>query len=184
MRKIKDFILDLLLAISLDALILMGTWIVYTEWFSTEAQNEKIQKMYRQIVAVTGQTQDALPLVISEASIENAYNDGTKIVIYKGLINNTSSWDEVAMILGHEVAHGMLGHLDESLGDLTPNQIAVLEGNADKMGAVYMMKAGWDVCKGRQLFKHWKEKHGNALGQDHPDYSYRFDELDINCGDK
>lgn len=173
----------LISAIILDVIIVGSLVLGYHKYFSQEAQDEKIQAIYHQIIVQTGQAQDELPLVIDESPIENAYNDGTKIVIFRGLINDAKSWDEIALVLGHEVAHGMLWHLKMPLDDLTDGQVSTLEANADKLGAVYMMKAGYDVCKGRELFKYWRENNGNALDQNHPDYSYRYDELDINCGD-
>ena len=111
----------------------------------------------------------------------NAYNDGKKVVIYMGLVDSVDSWDEIALVLGHEVAHGMLGHLDK-LNTTNADEESVLEANADKMGAFYMMKAGYDICKGRELYKTWKNNNGNYIGLDHPDYSYRYDELNIGCG--
>lgn len=146
-----------------------------------EEINNHVQEIYKKIQTETGQAQDALPLVIIDSNMDNAYNDGTEVVIYTGLINHAQSWDEIALVLGHETAHGMLYHLRMHLELLTKDQISVLEANADKMGAVYMMKAGYNVCKGREIFKYWKERDGNALEQNHPDFSYRYDELDINC---
>lgn len=181
MKKILDFVSNLILAISLDLLILLIIAVSYLEFFSQGAQDEKVRSIYAKIVAASGQAQDALPLVISDEMIDNAYNDGNRIVIYRGLINHCKSWDEVALILGHEAAHGNLYHLRMDLDKMPPGIIATLEGNADKMGAVYMMKAGYDVCKGREVMKRWKEENGNALGQNHPDFSYRYDELNINC---
>lgn len=181
MRKLLDFGYKAILAILLDALIVVLAADIYLVYFSEIARDKKVQEIYESLLAQTGQTQDALPLEIVDEPINNAYNDGSKVVIYTGLINNTHSWDEVALVLGHEIAHGMLWHLKMPLNDLTEGQVATLEGNADKMGAVYMMKAGYDVCKGRELFKYWKEKNGNALDQNHPDNSYRYDELNINC---
>jgi len=180
-KWLLDFTYWVALAILLDAtLILLVGFTYYSNW-SQDAQDAKIQAIYHQIVVSTGQTQEALPLVIDDSLIENAYNDGTKVVIYRGLINHAKTWDEIAMVLGHEVAHGMLWHLKMPLDQLTDDQVSVLEANADKMGAFYMMKAGYNVCEGRQLFKYWKEQNGNALGQNHPDYSYRYDELNVGC---
>lgn len=175
-----NFLYKLVWAVSLDFLILFSATIIYFEYFSPTARNEKVQNMYKQIIAQTGQTQNALPLVVIEDDTENAYNDGTKIVIYTGLIDRTESWDEVALVLGHEVAHGMLEHLGK-LNTNSPNEIRVLEANADKMGAVYMMKAGFDVCAGRKIFHRWLSESGNGQNFTHPDYSYRYAELNINC---
>lgn len=170
----------LVLAFSLDVALLIAATVIYIQIFSDQARNNKIQNIYNEIIAQTGQSQNALPLYIVESDTENAYNDGTKIVIYTKLVDNAESWDEVALVLGHEVAHGMLEHLGK-LNTSDPAEITVLEANADKMGAVYMMKAGWDICKGREIFARWRDEMGNHQNGDHPDYSYRFDELNINC---
>lgn len=177
---VKDIILNVCIVVSIIACLVVYGYIGYQENLSDEAIKAKVLAMYNEILAQTGQGQDALPLFIVNEDIDNAYNDGTKVVIYRGLIDHTKSWDEVALVLGHEVAHGMLGHL-HNFPDRDGNQTAVLEGNADKMGAVYIMKAGYDICSGREIFLRWKKQNGNALGQDHPDYSYRYDELNINC---
>jgi predicted Zn-dependent protease len=148
------------------------------------AVNDRIHKMYNRIWAQTGQIQDKLPLFILEEPTVNAYNDGTKIVIYRGLINSTNSYDEIALVIGHEIAHGNLWHL-KMLNDwnkkLTPTEVSVLEAHADKLGAIYMMKAGYDVCKGRKLFKNWLDEKGDYLGGSHPGYAYRYNQLNINC---
>jgi predicted Zn-dependent protease len=177
MREAGKRVYWTVVTVLLGATLVVYGLIGWDKWFSIEAQHEKIQAIYAQIIAATGQVQNALPLVIIDENVDNAYNDGKEVVIYQGLIDHTNSWDEIAMVLGHEVSHGMLGHLDILAAGLDDDQVAVLEANADKMGALYMMKAGYDICKGRQLFKHWKEQNGNALGQNHPDFSYRYDEL-------
>ncbi len=155
-------------------------YITYQRNFSQEAHDKFIYDMYQQIVTQTGQMQDVLPFNIVESQEINAYNDGKRIVMFRGLINSAKSWDEIALVLGHEVAHGMLGHLGK-LSSQDPHEITVLEANADKMGAVYMMKAGFNVCVGREIYKRWKTELGNHQNTDHPDYSYRYDELNIRC---
>lgn len=144
--------------------------------------NQQVFDVYRKIVAATGQTQDALPLKIDSGDDDNAYNNGAVIVIYRGLIDRAKSVDEIALVLGHEVAHGMLGHLGKLNTD-DKDEVTVLEGNADKMGAVYMMKAGYDVCKGRMLYTRWLKEGGEALNQNHPPDAYRWAELNIGCGE-
>jgi predicted Zn-dependent protease len=186
------FLRKLLLAIFLDVLIIVSGCSIFWYYWSKESIENKVYKMYDKINAQTGQVQDSVPLLIVDSPEKNAYNNGIFIVMYTGFIND-ASWDEIAMVLGHEIAHGMLGHLNAQMPVPQNNNltamgtngfIAVLEGNADKLGAIYMMKAGYDICKGREIFKRWKEEKGNYLAQNHPDYSYRYDELNINCGDK
>lgn len=177
----SNFLFNLVMAVVLDTILFLCMIGVYWYYFTFEGVSYRVHKMYQQIVAQAGQSQDALPLTVVDLPIVNAYNDGTKVVIYTGLISNTKSWDEVALVLGHELAHSNLGHLDRIRENITAAGVQVLEGNADKLGAVYMIKAGYDICKGRNLFKHWREEKGNALGTTHPDYSYRYEELNIGC---
>jgi len=174
---------DLVIVILLYALVIGAVYLIYTKNFSQSAVDERVRDIYQQLIVNTGQSQEALPLVIVESPEINAYNDGNNIVIYRGLIDSTESWDEVALVLGHEIAHGMLWHLRmlNQWKSFNDQEVSVMEANADKLGVVYMMKAGYDVCKGREMFKHWKELRGNALAQSHPDFSYRYDELNINC---
>ena len=180
------------LAVTLDALILAVAVYIYIYEISEYGMALKVEKMYKNIAAQTGQAQDMLPLEIDYSDVDNASTDGQRITIYMGFIK-AHTWDEIAFVIGHEMAHGTLAHLNkeapipESGNDVLDMGVngfnAVLEANADKMGAVYMMKAGYDICKGREIFKHWKGEYGNALAQMHPDFSYRYDELNINCGD-
>lgn len=184
LKKIGDFIYKLTLAIMFDiAIVLVGT-IIYMETLSDYAIERKVNEIYNQIWRQTGQNQERLPLRIVDDNIINAYNNGQEIVIYTGLIKSTKSWDEIALVLGHEIAHGNLWHLrmlNDTNMSLSKNDIAVLEANADKMGAFYMIKARYDVCKGRELFKHWLDDQGDSLDRDHPDFAYRYNELNINC---
>lgn len=187
-KFLYNLLLNVLL-LSVIALAVAGiSFIVWVQNFSQFAQDEKIRSIYKELVVASGQVQNALPLSIVDEDIDNAYNDGTKIVIYTGLVKHTSNWDEVALVLGHEIAHGMLGHLLEQPPFMTVpgmgdnDEIAVLEANADKMGAFYMMKAGYNICAGRELYRYWQHNNGNYIGLDHPTYSYRYDELNVNCG--
>ena len=41
----------------------------------------------------------------------NAYADGKKIVITEGMMKFTKNNDELALVLGHEFAHNMMGHI-------------------------------------------------------------------------
>lgn len=191
--RIATYILWVLLAIFLDGLL--AVLLVYSGFRIYEqymyGDINKTKAIYHDIIVQTGQAQDTLPLLIVDEDEDNAYNDGTKIVMYTGFINK-HSWDEIALVLGHEVAHGMLAHLNHvqspvpewnNISEMGTNGFSsVLEANADKLGAFYMMKAGYDICKGRQIYNYWKAQNGDYQGQNHPDYAYRYDQLNINCG--
>jgi len=177
-------VIDKVIMVSLASLIVVTVINTYLHLFSEEAMNRRVEELYADIWRQTGQSQERLPLYIVDSDEINAYNDGTKIIIYTGLIKSTNSWDELALVIGHEIAHGNLWHLRMLREDdmiKSDVEVSVMEANADKMGAVYMMKAGYDVCKGREIFKAWLDDSGDYLGGTHPGYAYRYSQLNINC---
>ncbi|MGE3714757.1 MAG: M48 family metallopeptidase, partial [Alphaproteobacteria bacterium] len=44
----------------------------------------------------------------------NAYADGKKIVFYSGMLRFLDGDDEIAAVMGHELAHNLMGHVDAS----------------------------------------------------------------------
>lgn len=181
---VKFFAIALIVLSSVASLAVLGIY-AYEENFSDAAYARKVKEIYNDLWTQTGQAQERIPLGIVDSAEINAYNDGSKIVIYTGLINSTDSWDEVALVLGHEIAHGTLWHL-KMIGEWnvakTELESSVLEANADKLGAVYMMKAGYSICKGREIFKSWLKERGDYQGGGHPGFAYRYSQLNIGCG--
>lgn len=178
-----NLILLTLIAVILDIGIFIGAPIVYDEYLGQTATNNKVAEIYRQIIVASGQSNNAVPLNIVESETYNAYTDGSQIVLYTGLINN-STWDGIAYILGHELAHHQLMHTRSEIFHDKVQTIEKAEALADKLGAFYMMKAGYDICVAREGWKKLRDTQGNYLGETHPNYSYRFDELDVNCEGK
>lgn len=143
---------------------------------------DEVREVYQQVLAQTGQSQDALPLVIDNNDSINAYNNGISIHVFTGLIKFVQSEDELALVLGHEIAHGMLRHVYYSEFQTNELEISIAEANADKLGAVYMMKAGYNICVAREMWKRMSDMAGGDYqGGNHPTYSYRYDQLNIGC---
>lgn len=151
-RKLFWFVAKTLAAVVLNFILFLIFLYSYLFHYSDYGMKEKTQRIYNHLSSQTGQSQNKLPLRIVDSNIDNAYNNGYEIVIYTGLIRNSETWDEVALVLEHEIAHGTLGHLNQSmpvpeqnpdLGMGINDHIAILEANADKLAAVYMMKAGY-----------------------------------------
>ena len=49
---------------------------------------------------------------LSQADEKNAYADGKKIVIYKGMMDFFKSDEETALVVSHELAHNSMKHID------------------------------------------------------------------------
>jgi predicted Zn-dependent protease len=52
------------------------------------------------------------PVVIVDKPQINAYADGKAIYVYRGMMDFVRSDEELALVLGHEMAHDFRGHLD------------------------------------------------------------------------
>lgn len=64
-------------------------------------------------VSITPVIGCAIPVVYVTADEVNAYTDGKKIVIQSGIVELTKTDAQLATIIGHELAHANLGHLDK-----------------------------------------------------------------------
>ncbi len=58
------------------------------------------------------------PVYVQESNEINAYADGTKVVVYTGLLDFVDSEGQVAYVLGHELAHNIRGHIAKQYGML------------------------------------------------------------------
>ena len=169
-----------ILAILLDAIIFFGGPILYDNYFGDTYVHNKVHEIYRKIIVASGQSNNAVPLFIVKNPTDNAYTDGSKIVVYTGLIDN-STWDGIAYTLGHELAHHQLLHTRAKIFDKDKATEEKAEALADKLGALYMMRAGFNICIAREEWRIKRDTRGNYLGETHPNYSYRYDELNIGC---
>ena len=102
-------------------------------------------------------------LKFSNSKEVNAYQSGNTIVVYQGILNITNR-DEIALVLGHELAHYKLHHRQSNW----PNEYA-----ADRLGWKYASKAGYNMCRGKNLFKKFRK----GASSDHPDPIDRYNRL-------
>lgn len=167
-------------ALSFSSVILYKS---YTAELVGNAKIAHIQEIYKKLVQHTGMGNEMPGLIIVQNPTFNAYSAVGRIVFFTGLLDSLENDDQIAWILAHELAHQTLRHvfiINKKLADL---DIVHIEANADKMGGFYMMAAGYDICKGREAIRIMKNNtSGDYLGGNHPGYAYRFNELNINCG--
>ncbi len=136
--------------------------------------NKHVQNVYDQLAINAGQ-QDVPPLVILDDEQINAWTDGKQVVLTTGILKVLENDDEMALVMAHEIAHA-INH------DIMHDDIdqSTIEAHADKLGAFIMMRAGFDICKGNQVFAVFKRLFGDtSVAQDHPNFAYRLDQLDL-----
>ncbi len=123
----------------------------------------QVSAIYAQVAKANGLIV-APHLVLSPDQSINANAAGFRITVNQGLLNAVRDKDEMAMVLGHELAHYELGHKQSTI----PNEYA-----ADHQGAIYMHKAGYSICIGAQLLR----RFGSKDSVTHPAGTKRFHRL-------
>lgn len=119
-------------------------------------------------VKVTPETVCEFPTLLVRSSDINAAADGTVLAITSGLFELTNADDEVALVLGHELAHNVLRHLElvktakpapgtlldafarSAIGTAVAATInrpfsVQFEKDADRAGLTFMARAGYDI---------------------------------------
>jgi membrane-associated protease RseP (regulator of RpoE activity) len=132
----------------------------------------------------------------------NAYADGEKIVVYTGLMDFVRNDGELAMIVGHELAHNTMAHNEMKLGNAVLGGLVGLaitsitgvnvvgdmqqkgyhtfsqdfEHEADYVGLYYTTRAGFDIERQPELWRRMAVQHPAAItrGSTHPPTAERF----------
>ena len=85
-------------------------------------------------------------LQLSNSAAINAYADGRNITIAAGMMEFIQSDSELALIIGHELAHNTMGHIGKSITNYIlslggTRYTRPFESEADYVGLYYMVRA-------------------------------------------
>lgn len=142
------------------------------------------------------------PIQADENDAVNAWADGKRIAITYGMLRFAETDDELALVIGHELAHNILRHVDKKMGNSIIGAIigAVIsvrtgvdvtglgrdigaiaysqefEAEADYAGLYYTARAGYDIANAAQFWRRMAIEHPRAIshGVSHPDTASRF----------
>jgi Zn-dependent protease with chaperone function len=103
------------------------------------------------------------PAVLSLLDNIDARAEGSRMIVYSGLLRFAETDDELAIVLAHELAHELLGHrLSTAIG----------ESEADYLGLYLVARAGYDVAAAEALARRFSAEFPLALeeraGHIHP----------------
>lgn len=144
-------------------------------------------------------------MVVSDDTV-NAYADGDKIMITTGMLRFAQTDEELATVIGHELAHNQMGHLKKQSGnrligaiigavvtvatgvDVTNTFAEVgggaysqdFESEADYVGIYHTARAGYDIRNSPNFWRRMGIEHPKAIahGTSHPSTANRFVALD------
>lgn len=157
-----------------------------------------------QIISITLDKTCDYPVVLGGDDALNAYADGQRIVILKGLMRFLSNDNEIAMIVAHELAHNVMKHIDAqqtnymigSIFDILAAAYGVntqglfgnaaaltysreFEAEADYVGLYIMARAGLPIDDTPHIWRRMAAEHPTAIGKagltaSHPATPERF----------
>jgi len=121
-------------------------------------------------------------IYIIETDEINAFTAGARIFVTTGIYNFCKTEDEIACIIGHEICHNELGHINQKLkrhktatsilgagfGDMAAAVGSILtspfnqknEGHCDLFGIDLAHSAGYDACQNVKLWERMNESNG------------------------
>ena len=139
-----------------------------------------------------------------DSAVVNAYADGKNITIVRGMVEFTRTDDELAMVIGHELAHNVLSHIDKKTAQMTAGMLGGLlldvligtggdfsnmgaemganayspeyESEADYMGLYASALAGYDIVKAPYLWRRMGARNTGSITMTstHPPTAARF----------
>lgn len=108
---------DEITALNGELIPVTGTRIWMDKWLAANGTKPLEANIRRggndRTVSITPVVGCAIPVVYVTADAANAYTDGKKIVIQSALVELAKTDAQLAVIIGHELAHANLGHMDK-----------------------------------------------------------------------
>lgn len=133
----------------------------------------------------------------------NAYADGKAVYVATGMMRFVEDDDELALIVGHEVSHNAMGHIDAktrnsllgtlfdivaigygidtqgAFGKMGANSYSrEFESEADYVGLYYVARAGYDISEAPTFWRRMAIAHPDNIkgsyGATHPSTSERM----------
>lgn len=152
------------------------------------AQYERLVRVFDRIHQVSHLRQERwIPLLFDRDSFNAFTTGGTYIVVHSGLMAQLTDDNELAAVIGHEIAHTVANHLGESQTHqmarrLSGSKSAGRKGyqaafthenerEADRVGILYSALAGYDPAAASAIWQRQYRQEGNArtlFAHDHP----------------
>lgn len=144
-------------------------------------------------LSVMPEIQCNYPILLSESDAVNAFADGEKVVITKGMMKFANTSQELSLVISHEIAHNVMSHITaktvNSLGGTLLDIVASaamgvstqgmfgklgaqmysqeFESEADYVGLYIMARAGLDITGAEMFWRRMAVEHPSSINSNH-----------------
>lgn len=152
----------------------------------------RLESVFKKIHSISHYNDEDWQVVLVDADEFNAFvNGGTYVFVFSGLMNQVND-DELAAVLGHEIAHVVANHMGEQRSHAIASMLSGSESikrdsfaaaftheneeEADMVGILYTALAGYNPFAARDIWQRMYDQSGDAWTgrvHDHPVYSER-----------
>lgn len=115
------------------------------------------------------------------SSVINAYATGKSIVITSGMMKFAETDEELALVIGHELAHNTMKHIRKSITNAVLSGMAhrytrPFEGEADYVGLYYLVRAGYNPRDVEAIWRRMARVNPRSVARSktHPKFPDRF----------
>jgi len=123
----------------------------------------------------------AYRLRLKQSADVNAYADGRNITVTTGMMAFVENDEELALIVGHELAHNTMGHIRKIIGNLILSGLATrytrpFESEADYVGLYYSRRAGFSIDGVEDFWRRLAKSAPRNVGRakTHPTFPDRY----------
>ena len=115
------------------------------------------------------------------SSAINAYADGRNITMTSGMMEFVKNDDELALIIGHELAHNTMGHIRKIIGNIILSGGATrykrpFESESDYVGMYYLVRAGYSPENVEDVWRRLAKVNPKSVSRakTHPTFPDRY----------
>ena len=175
-----------------------GDYIVSTEGKTVSPKHKLIQNQIEESGTISVRRGDALKrfditseticdynVILKQTPTINAYANGRSIVMTSGMMNFASKDEEIAYILGHELAHNAMGHIRKTVSNYILSLGATrytrpFESEADYVGLYYMARAGYNPDNVEDIWRRLAVTNPKSVARakTHPTFPGRYVAID------
>lgn len=134
-----------------------------------EASNLRIRRFgLDREIAIDTKPACAYPARLKMSGAINAYANGRSITVTTAMMEFAKTDEELALIIGHELAHNTMKHVRKAIWNTVISGFATrttrpFESEADYIGLYYMARAGYDLTGVEDFWRRLGVKHPKSI---------------------